>query len=464
VSIPHSRSLPRGQFFWLLVFVRISNCLQADGEESLYTTKLLYALFHYAPLVCCPAAIKGNVTPGLVRILREFGPHPHTLMGTSYNISSKCTAVKMALTCLCQLMQYNNDHSSIGMWELAYDSGIIPVISELLTISAEPTLNNVRTLCTCLVLITPHRQAHRWSGKLPEAIAKLLAANPGDARACAADALISMCISDRDSLMDSSTWGLNDILGELAGNSDPDTAAVEQELLLIASLGLEVSSTGALHAALSACKQPQGLSVQLAGACSYHMSIYGFRGSSYRSPSHVMWVVLPRGFAGDLLFFNDCSLLAPPFNCDTLHTDTCINHYPSVHSMCLYMFFWEFSLRLRILGIVKAGASDPNLHGTKGHHGMTEGSDAAPTQQEPSWAPDPAAPGEIFGLCGIPPLVAARKVWACGQCGISAKMLQGGKLKECSRCRSVRYCGKACQAEHWPAHKAMCKRVQAAQG
>ncbi len=56
---------------------------------------------------------------------------------------------------------------------------------------------------------------------------------------------------------------------------------------------------------------------------------------------------------------------------------------------------------------------------------------------------------------------AARKVWACACCG-KVKALEGGKLRECTGCRSVRYCGRECQLKHWPVHKAPCKGLHAA--
>lgn len=43
----------------------------------------------------------------------------------------------------------------------------------------------------------------------------------------------------------------------------------------------------------------------------------------------------------------------------------------------------------------------------------------------------------------------------CATCG-----KEGEKLPKCERCRSVRYCGRSCQAQHWPTHKLVCKQQQ----
>jgi hypothetical protein len=236
------RAPSHSQGFCFSGFCNNDHSLQADGEGSLYTTKLLYGLVDYAPLLCCPAAIKGNVTPGLVRVLRDFGSHPSSVMGTSFKTSNVCVGVKMALRCLCQLLQGDNDHR-MGMWQSAHDSGIVPVISDLLTICAGPNFNIVRTLCTCFVLVTPHEQEGRWAGKLPQAVERLLTATAGEARARATNTVISMCILDRRLFVDSSTWGLSDVLKDLAANSDPETGAAAQELLRIAFPGLEVCGT-----------------------------------------------------------------------------------------------------------------------------------------------------------------------------------------------------------------------------
>ncbi len=114
-----------------------------------------------------------------------------------------------------------------------------------------------------------------------------------------------------------------------------------------------------------------------------------------------------------------------------------------------------------------AAPSDPTRRATGGPHETLglEALRADPDEQHPCDAPDPVLSGD-----GNPEAGARRgrraeaTLTACAGCGITAKMLQNCKLKECSRCRSVRYCGKACQVADWPVHKATCKRLQAAQG
>jgi hypothetical protein len=86
----------------------------------------------------------------------------------------------------------------------------------------------------------------------------------------------------------------------------------------------------------------------------------------------------------------------------------------------------------------------------------------------PSEIAVPYWPGD--GICcvrGHPVTVVPTR--ACNWCGRAEERMgqTGGegseecKLKECSRCRSVRYCGKECQTADWPAHRATCKRLQA---
>jgi len=48
------------------------------------------------------------------------------------------------------------------------------------------------------------------------------------------------------------------------------------------------------------------------------------------------------------------------------------------------------------------------------------------------------------------------KVMKCALCGSPGN--DDGKLLRCANCHIARYCGKACQREHWKVHKRICKR------
>lgn len=84
--------------------------------------------------------------------------------------------------------------------------------------------------------------------------------------------------------------------------------------------------------------------------------------------------------------------------------------------------------------------------------------------EQASGALHPQLPGDGDSRAGqsSPPLL-ADEVKACVRCGITAEGLENGKLRECSVCRSVRYCGKDCQKADWKAHQHACKPLQDAQ-
>jgi len=46
----------------------------------------------------------------------------------------------------------------------------------------------------------------------------------------------------------------------------------------------------------------------------------------------------------------------------------------------------------------------------------------------------------------------------CSMCGLAPKG-DNTALFRCSKCKSAQYCGKNCQAKHWPEHKLVCKKV-----
>jgi hypothetical protein len=45
----------------------------------------------------------------------------------------------------------------------------------------------------------------------------------------------------------------------------------------------------------------------------------------------------------------------------------------------------------------------------------------------------------------------------CNVCGRSATSIPGGQLLACGRCQKVKYCSSACQHQHWPEHRNVCK-------
>ncbi|KAM6496240.1 hypothetical protein JOM56_008946 [Amanita muscaria] len=45
----------------------------------------------------------------------------------------------------------------------------------------------------------------------------------------------------------------------------------------------------------------------------------------------------------------------------------------------------------------------------------------------------------------------------CAKCNLGPEDWTSEKLKLCSKCRTVYYCNKECQNNHWPIHKPMCK-------
>ena len=77
------------------------------------------------------------------------------------------------------------------------------------------------------------------------------------------------------------------------------------------------------------------------------------------------------------------------------------------------------------------------------------------------WPPVPPGPGQslIVGAEGTPFVPPA--TFPCAACGAAAP--RGQSFQRCAACRTVTYCGAACQRTHWKAHKADCKAAAAAQ-
>eukprot|EP00884_Botryococcus_braunii_P009787 jgi/Botrbrau1/1880/Bobra.146_1s0066.1 len=71
-----------------------------------------------------------------------------------------------------------------------------------------------------------------------------------------------------------------------------------------------------------------------------------------------------------------------------------------------------------------------------------------------------APPGKAQNEDAAKKVQRRKKAPTCAHCG--KKGGEETQLRECARCRSVLYCGRACQTEHWPSHRAVCKAKAAA--
>jgi hypothetical protein len=207
-----------------------------EGEQLLITARLLHTLLGRSPRFFS-AAVKGDITPGLVRALRKVGFRPNSLRGTPYDIFSPVYA---PLECLLQLVLYDKDNQA-GVRKAAYDAGIVPLLCDLLAACDESRIKQVLSLSTSLVLFNSPGEEGEWAGRLPHAIARLMNASPPVAAAAAADALFNMCTLYPQLLLACPTWGIGDSLKRLTAHSDPETAAAAKKLLSIMEEWLDVS-------------------------------------------------------------------------------------------------------------------------------------------------------------------------------------------------------------------------------
>jgi hypothetical protein len=131
--------------------------LQGEARLIPLVSQLLHGLLLRIPDLV-PVAIKENATPGLVRVLSEFRPHPHASVAPSFDISE---ALEPALICLPQLLKYDITNR-MGAWQAAIDAGIVTVLSDLLVVDDEPTVVSLLTLLSWLMMATPAGTAGPW--------------------------------------------------------------------------------------------------------------------------------------------------------------------------------------------------------------------------------------------------------------------------------------------------------------
>jgi hypothetical protein len=135
---------------------------------------------------------------------------------------------------------------STGLWKAAFDAGLVPVLCNMLRRGDEATVDSALTLATRLMRVTPpglQGLEGRWASELPRAVAGLITAKPEVPPAAAIKALLNICSTHRDVLMDSHQRGLWDTLKLFSTHSDPEIAAAAKELLSVVNQPFEVRLT-----------------------------------------------------------------------------------------------------------------------------------------------------------------------------------------------------------------------------
>ena len=85
-----------------------------------------------------------------------------------------------------------------------------------------------------------------------------------------------------------------------------------------------------------------------------------------------------------------------------------------------------------------------------------------PKQKAAAAAPAPSAPSASAPSTSTTPIQSISSDSRCANCGKTAAAKGLPQLLRCSKCKSVAYCGAACQRVHWKAggHKAACKKIR----
>lgn len=252
----------------------------AQGNDGLVgvTCTILYTLLHdrhpYDRLRTVPAAVKGNVIPGLVHALRQRLPHRDTLGGDPIESFEPNDLPQL---CLMEILEYDVQHSA-GFWKPVLDAGLVAVLR-----SNFPLLRGVDKVTSTyllglfallerLLLAVPPGEGVSWAAGVPRAIARLITAQPPVAPRHAACMLLQMGALHLQWLADCDKWGMADSLRRLKHDSDPDTAHAARLMLKALKLGIKVNS--ALSPMFMICVSLSKLSLgAFDGACLHSMCV-----------------------------------------------------------------------------------------------------------------------------------------------------------------------------------------------
>jgi hypothetical protein len=197
---------------------------QAEQPLLFQLPNLLFALFDQCP-ACIPAALGGNLTPGLVRMLRNLRPGSPAVTQDPVDCG---LVLGSTLFCFLSLMA-----SSPAFWRPAIDAGVVPVLIAMLRIPHESTLVSLLHLSSSLLLAAPKGSVEGWAPGLLQAIAGLVNATPPVAPGVAAATLLNLGLVRRDMLLDFHTWGLVESLQQLKMHGNSYVAAAAKGLLSV---------------------------------------------------------------------------------------------------------------------------------------------------------------------------------------------------------------------------------------
>jgi hypothetical protein len=217
--------------------------LQVDGRQLLQIPLVLSQLLDASPLFA-PAAIKANLAPSLIRILRKFrkarrpadaGPND---LFAAYECSAKC---------LKQLFEYDMDNGKT-LWKPAVDLGIMPIFLDLLTVDHNLTKVEVTMAAGFLLLSVPAGQAESVDAGIMRTIAGLLLTSSSPlVLGTAVDILFNVGYEHPELIVDCRTWGIEQSLQRLTLHAEADVATaaknandllfhMEEEFLNVSSI------------------------------------------------------------------------------------------------------------------------------------------------------------------------------------------------------------------------------------
>jgi hypothetical protein len=181
--------------------------------------------------VYVPAAIKGNIFPGLIHTLSEIRSHPN-ITGDS---AKAYMALECPLDCLLRLMQYDKKHGrEIPATAI---TGLLPLFLDLFPLGDTRTKVYLTLLSGDALALAPAEDAGRWGPGLLRAIALLVrGSQPADTHAAVVvDTLMEIFRTHPELLADCRAWRIEDSLKRLKRHGDPDMAGKAALLLEVLS-------------------------------------------------------------------------------------------------------------------------------------------------------------------------------------------------------------------------------------